>query len=335
MKTIIANPLYDAVFKFLMEDELSAKALLSALLKKKVVSLQSHNTEYNDVLANQVAIYRLDFAAEVEYYKNPDDEQLTREKVLIEVQKAKATYEVFRFRRYVGNSYFEDYSIADDDTYGYHPAMVTIYILGHNLSDLEEPVTYIRRGYFDYYDNPIKVGVPHPFVESLTHDSIVCQVPRLKDKHRNKVEQIMSIFKQENLSANKHERTIDMPEENNPDYEDIDVIINRLQMAAVDPITRHKMEIEDVFVRELATKDNLLAKQEEKIGQQEEKIGQQAEKIGQQVVQLAAQEEKIGQQAEKIGQQAETISASIKLLKSLGLSDEEIAEKLGISKSMI
>ena len=33
--TIIANPIYDAVFKFLMEDKKVAKILLSALLKKE------------------------------------------------------------------------------------------------------------------------------------------------------------------------------------------------------------------------------------------------------------------------------------------------------------
>ena len=35
--TIIANPIYDAVFKFLMEDKKVAKILLSALLSCMVV----------------------------------------------------------------------------------------------------------------------------------------------------------------------------------------------------------------------------------------------------------------------------------------------------------
>ena len=35
--TIIANPIYDSVFKFLMEDNRVAKVLLSALLQKDVV----------------------------------------------------------------------------------------------------------------------------------------------------------------------------------------------------------------------------------------------------------------------------------------------------------
>ena len=38
--TIIANPIYDAVFKFLMEDKKVAKIFLSALLKKDIIDLK-------------------------------------------------------------------------------------------------------------------------------------------------------------------------------------------------------------------------------------------------------------------------------------------------------
>ena len=36
----VANPIYDSVFKFLMEDERIAKTVLAALLKKEVVSVE-------------------------------------------------------------------------------------------------------------------------------------------------------------------------------------------------------------------------------------------------------------------------------------------------------
>ena len=38
MKIYVANPLYDAVFKYMMEDERIAKTLLSALLQKTVIA---------------------------------------------------------------------------------------------------------------------------------------------------------------------------------------------------------------------------------------------------------------------------------------------------------
>lgn len=36
MMVYVANPLYDAVFKYLMEDDRIAKTILSALLQKEV-----------------------------------------------------------------------------------------------------------------------------------------------------------------------------------------------------------------------------------------------------------------------------------------------------------
>lgn len=36
----VANPLYDAVFKYLMEDERIAKTILSALLQKEVLEVR-------------------------------------------------------------------------------------------------------------------------------------------------------------------------------------------------------------------------------------------------------------------------------------------------------
>ena len=44
----IANPIYDIVFKYLMEDERIVKTLLSALLKKDVVEAEVRKHEYTN-----------------------------------------------------------------------------------------------------------------------------------------------------------------------------------------------------------------------------------------------------------------------------------------------
>ena len=46
MKLYLANPIYDAVFKYLMEDERIARTLISALLKKKVVHLEQLSSRF-------------------------------------------------------------------------------------------------------------------------------------------------------------------------------------------------------------------------------------------------------------------------------------------------
>ena len=42
---IVANPIYDIVFKYLMEDERIAKTILSALLKMDVVDVKVRRNE--------------------------------------------------------------------------------------------------------------------------------------------------------------------------------------------------------------------------------------------------------------------------------------------------
>lgn len=48
MMITIANPIYDAVFKYLMEDERVAKTLLSALLQREVVEVEVRKHEYTN-----------------------------------------------------------------------------------------------------------------------------------------------------------------------------------------------------------------------------------------------------------------------------------------------
>lgn len=43
---IIANPIYDTVFKFLMEDKRIARTILSALLKEDIVKVEMRPHEY-------------------------------------------------------------------------------------------------------------------------------------------------------------------------------------------------------------------------------------------------------------------------------------------------
>jgi len=45
---IVANPIYDVVFKYLMEDERIARTILSALLKKEVVEVHMRRNEYSN-----------------------------------------------------------------------------------------------------------------------------------------------------------------------------------------------------------------------------------------------------------------------------------------------
>ena len=61
--TVIANPIYDVVFKFLMEDQKVARILLSALLKKEILELEMHRHEYTSMEQTRISLFRIDFSA--------------------------------------------------------------------------------------------------------------------------------------------------------------------------------------------------------------------------------------------------------------------------------
>ena len=58
----VANPIYDSVFKYLMEDERIARTLLSALLKKKVVKVEQRPHEYVNVSRNNISMFRISYS---------------------------------------------------------------------------------------------------------------------------------------------------------------------------------------------------------------------------------------------------------------------------------
>lgn len=81
-KINIANPIYNSVFKYLVEDKRIARILLSALLKKEeVVDVEIRPYEYTNVTRNAISMFRIDFSALLR--ESDGNEHL----VLVELQK--------------------------------------------------------------------------------------------------------------------------------------------------------------------------------------------------------------------------------------------------------
>ena len=99
----IANPMYDAAFKYLMDDDASARLLVGAVLGEEIESLEPLPQERSvrasppsvpgePTPAELFTVRRVDFAATV---RTASGDRL---RVLVEVQKARFTDQVMRFR---------------------------------------------------------------------------------------------------------------------------------------------------------------------------------------------------------------------------------------------
>lgn len=287
----VANPIYDSVFKYLLEDDRITKVLLSSLLQKEVVDVQARRNEYFNETKEGVAILRIDFGAHVR------ENDGTIRLVLIELQKAWVESEIQRFRQYLGSQYADESNMlptanGKEEVYGI--PIVAVYLLGHKVKDLNAPIVYVRRNYLDYDYNPIVEGVPNPFVESITHDSIIVQLPLIQGKRNNSLEQFLDFFDQSRQEKNdRHLLQIE------DDYENAlpikQLILDRLTMAASDPYVRQSMRVEDEVMSALTRRDNMIAAAEDKIEEQQNIIAEKDKQLSQQSEQLSALQEELKQ----------------------------------------
>ena len=312
MIVTVANPIYDSVFKYLMEDERIAKTLLSALLKKEVVEVEVRRHEYTNGSRDKISMFRIDFGAKVR------QEDGSLKLILIELQKTWLETETLRFRQYLGAQYaLPDNIIKEDNPEGYAIPMITVYLLGHKVGDVEEPVLYVSHKSFDYDGNEVTVGIPDPFIESLVHDSIIVQIPRLRGHINNRLDEVLSVFDQSYKDKYNHQ-VLKIDETKYADDEEMQHIIHRLLSAASDAELRHEMNVEDEYFTAIENRDTTIMLRDQKI---KDLDAQLAEKEGQ----LA---EKDGQLAEKEGQLAEQRQAlllSAKALKNAGIPLEQIS----------
>ena len=301
----IANPIYDIVFKYLMEDERVVKILLSALLKKPVVEVELRKHEYSNVQRDKISMFRIDFGAKV---RNADG---SLHLVLIELQKTWLETETLRFRQYLGAQYANpDNMLKEKDRNSMGIPMVAVYLLGHRVGDIEEPVLYVKHNAFDYEGNEVTQGLPDPFVDSLTHNSIIVQIPRLHGHVNNRLEEILSVFDQTRKNKDNGQ-VLNINESEYVDDEEMMVIIHRLLAAAADAQVRQDMNTEDEFFKAIEDRDTAIMLRDRQLAEQ----GQQ----------LAEQGQQLAEQGQQLAEQNSIIIESARQLKASGLDVEQIA----------
>jgi hypothetical protein len=247
----IANPIYDAVFKYLFEDKRVAKLLLSTILDEEILDINIQPTEHSIELERPpVTVYRIDFSAKI---RSGSGEQL----VLIELQKAKFAQDLFRFRRYLGNHYANRENQTTDPKTGRTVPIpiITIYFLGEAISDLSAPVIKVNRECIDIATGE-RFTKKFQFIECLTHNRFIIQIPHLKEKRRTELEKLLLFFDQSNAIEDKHTLSIhedQIPQQHQP-------LLDRLRRAIEDQNIRGAMDVEDDIVLELEDKDREIQK---------------------------------------------------------------------------
>lgn len=269
---LLANPIYDVVFKYLMEDTEIARRLLSKITGEDIIDISVQPQEYagrSDKF--EIIILRLDFKATV---KTKDGK---RKKVLIELQKGKNSADIMRFRKYLGDNYRkEDVSENNTKTKEALP-IITVYFLGFRLKNVVTSIMKVNRVYIDLITDK-KIETKEEFVEKLTHDSFVIQIPRLKRKVRNEIERVLKVFNQSYITDGD-KKTLEFSEKDFEDDELLLLIAGRLRKAATEEELLRKIEIEEEV--ENTIEQHIREKQElaERLSEKEKTISEKNKTI--------------------------------------------------------
>ncbi len=260
----IANPVYDVVFKYLMNDNNIAKKIISLIIGEEIETLDFQPTEYSDDVDKgnkSLTVYRLDFAATIRL----EDKSFKR--IIIEIQKAKFPADIMRFRNYLGKQYSNKNNVYEKNNRKQACPILSIYFLGHRLENIHIPVTRVERKYYDHATGE-EISIREDFIESLTHNSFVIQITELRKKRRNLLEQVLSVFEQPLSEKTPH--FIDISESDYPSG--FREVIRRLIKAAAEPRVRQTMDVEDEIIEELGNLERLVEIRDQTIEENERTI---------------------------------------------------------------
>lgn len=264
---IIANPIYDVVFKYLMEDLEIARLFLSRIIGEDIVEVKLQPQEHTSRSERfEIIIFRLDFKAIIKTKEG------IHKKVLIELQKGKTAGDITRFRKYLGDNYRKEDMAQEPDPNAL--PIITIYFLGFRLKNIETSILKVNREYLDLITGET-LHKKEAFIEQLTHDCFVIQIPRLKKEVRTELERLFKVFNQAYARVSDY-KTLEIGEMEIEGDKVLEMMINRLRRAATEEEILRGIEIEEevenVIEQHIRDKQVLQEKYEQALSQKDQEI---------------------------------------------------------------
>ena len=284
-----------------MENNRLAKKVISVILNQEIeeLTLSQQETIVPDQ-KRQFTLFRLDFKAII---VNSKGEKQT---VLIELQKSKYITDIIRFKSYLGANYLKSNTEKDkqgNDKKVSYP-IITIYILGYKLDDIPYLAVKVNHEILNSINNE-HLYIDSDFIKHLNHRSHILQVRRLPHERRTRLEKFLVLFNQAWCTEYKYIIDLEsIPEE----FKDI---AEYLQSKIMDEEFRRQLEAEEEI-------DTIFDRQENKY-----------------IHKIAQAEAKAKQKEKELEQKNMALINSVKFMKKLGDSIDEIQKETGLTKEEI
>ena len=212
--------------------------------------------------------------------------------------------------------------------------MVAVYLLGHRVGDFITPVIYVNHKTYDYDGREIVRHRPDPFVESLTHDSIIVQIPLLRGRVTNRLEKLLSVFRQTGDSR-QDRQTLRVEEDAYAGDADMEYILRRLVSAAANPEVRQDMNVEDEFFKAIEDRDTTILLREKTIQEQGMKIEEQGMMLEEKDKKLEEKDKKLEEKDKMLEEKDRAIGNAIKGMLSQGMDVSTVSSLLGLSEEIV
>jgi hypothetical protein len=258
----------------MLEDNKVAKIFLSAIIGETIEELEFSAQErtvnvsktkeetFTEKINAQstLTVCRVDFIAKIKT-------ETGFKTVLIELQKAKYSSDLMRFRKYLGVHYQNPENTYDPEQN--NPRQIYfIYFLDYGSDLPERPVLKVGYTVEDIYSGE-EFPASGEFVSGLHHISWIIQIKQLKERRRNDLEKLLSIFDQNTaVTPNKHLLNVD--EENLP--EEFQIVIRRLRKAMEDPNKQSEMELEDDYIKDMQISERKIGELKKEVEERDKEI---------------------------------------------------------------
>jgi hypothetical protein len=237
----IANPIYDVIFKYLMEDIESAKSIISAIIGKEIIELISIPQESTFIAEKEkLSVIRVDYTAIIRT-KNG-----STQKILIEMQKAKVLHDIARFRRYLSENYSKlDYIDGQE----MQLPITCIYFLGYS-TDVVVPILSNTVDFKDVLTGD-RVEKMDSFMELLTHNTYLIYIQNLSiEVRKHSMFSLLTIFDQQYLRQGQETFYLESDEFDGIVEPKLKHLIMRLQQATLEKNLLDKAKMEEDFYKD-------------------------------------------------------------------------------------
>ena len=363
---LIANPIYDTIFKFLMDDNESAKIILSTLLNVDIEELTATTTIQSYLGEDEKnwgfgKLSHLDYAAQV---LKPDG---SKENILIELQKADLPSDFYRFRLYITEKFKKSHSTIKKENTTIHTPLkfIPIFILNfeieNEICDLVIQTNKMVKGVLKdtILQNPVS------FLDDLMYDLTIVQIPHITnidvekikdDAHKLELYKLFKLFDQNAKTQNdeykleikekipskytrlvkrlQHEHLNSFEIKNQLIEEDTRIldIKNMLnQKIQFQKTIEEKEKTIEENTKTIEEKEKTIEEKEKTIEKIEKNIEEKEKTIEEKEKTIEEKEKTIEEKEKTIEEKEKTIINSIFLLSRLKLTVNEIADNLDVS----